>query len=130
MNLEKNPLHLGLGATAVVQPEFTGDMEWYSAYGERAAADGDEGRIVSMHTFGASWSQWEVHPRGAEVVLCTSGCITLIQEIEGNEVKTTLAPGQFAVNEKGVWHTADVDPGCTATAVFITAGAGTEHRPR
>ncbi len=27
-NLLENPLHLGLGATAIAQPPFTG-MEWY-----------------------------------------------------------------------------------------------------
>ncbi len=32
------------------------------------------------------------------------------------------------INEPGVWHTADVES--TATALFITAGLGTEHRPR
>ncbi|MFT5432803.1 MAG: hypothetical protein ACI9OJ_003506 [Myxococcota bacterium] len=30
-NLSKHPVHLGLGATAVEQPEFTG-MEWYAGY--------------------------------------------------------------------------------------------------
>jgi hypothetical protein len=28
-NLSTTPLHLGLGATAVVRPEFTGEMLWY-----------------------------------------------------------------------------------------------------
>jgi quercetin dioxygenase-like cupin family protein len=61
-------------------------------------------------------------------VICTSGVITLIQEIGGKEVRTTLKPGEYAINPPGVWHTADVSG--TATAVFITAGVGTEARPR
>ncbi|MEM6294542.1 MAG: cupin [Myxococcota bacterium] len=125
--LEDNPLHLGLGATAKVQPPFTG-MQWYADYGARNASDGAEGRLVSMHTFSASWESWEMHPRGAEVVLCTAGRITLVQEIDDAHVRTVLEPGEFAVNEPGVWHTADVED--TATALFITAGAGTEQRPR
>ncbi len=40
----------------------------------------------------------------------------------------TLESGQAIVNPAGVWHTADVD-GC-ATALFITAGVGTQVRPR
>ena len=32
--LSKNPVHLGLGATALSESEFTG-IEWYSDYGER-----------------------------------------------------------------------------------------------
>lgn len=126
-DLSKNPVHLGLGATAVTEPEFTG-VAWYADYGARHEADGVEGRLVSMHTFSASWDSWEMHPKGAEVVLCTAGEIALIQEIEGQPVRTTLSAGQYAINPAGVWHTADVDT--AATALFITAGLGTEMRPR
>ena len=128
--LREHPLHLGLGATAIPQPTFTGEMEWYAGYGERNAADGDEGRLVAMHSFDASWAMWEMHPRGSEVVVCTDGTITLVQEIDGGERRTTLTAGEYAVNEAGVWHTADIAPGEQATVLFITAGAGTEHRPR
>lgn len=125
--LTTHPIHLGLKATAVPQPPFTG-MAWYGEYISRTAEDGAEGRLVSMFTFDSSWDSWEMHPRGAEVVLCTAGKITLIQEIDGKEVRTTLEPGEYAINPPGVWHTADVDD--AATAVFITAGLDTDHRPR
>lgn len=39
-NIYKHPIHLGLGATAVVEPEFTGAMEWYMGYGQRHESDG------------------------------------------------------------------------------------------
>lgn len=126
-DLNRNPIHLGLGAKASVEPPFDG-MEWYAAYGERHAPDGAEGRLVMMHTFDAPWATWEVHPHGHEIVICTAGEITLIQEIEGKEVFVTLSPGQYAINDPGVWHTADVSR--SATALFITAGLGTENRPR
>jgi quercetin dioxygenase-like cupin family protein len=126
-HLEANPVHLGLGATATVEPPFSG-MEWYEAYGSRHASDGAEGRLVSMYTFTDSWTSWEMHPVGAEVVICTAGRITLVQEVDGSEVRTTLEAGMYAINPPGVWHTADVEE--SATAVFITAGAGTEHRAR
>ena len=126
--LGKHPIHLGPGGSAVVQPEHTGDMAWYEGYGERHGGDGIEGRLVAMHTFTEPWKGWEVHPKGAEIVLCTAGEITLIQEIDGTEKRITLRPGEYAINEPGVWHTADVDG--TATAVFITSGEGTDHRPR
>ncbi|HET8939965.1 MAG TPA: hypothetical protein VFN67_41275 [Polyangiales bacterium] len=126
-NLTKYPIHLGLGATAVSEPEFNG-MEWYEAYAARHASDGSEGRLVSMFTFDQPWDTWEVHPQGHEIVLCTAGCITLIQEIDGKHVRTTLRPGDYAINAPGVWHTADTED--SATAVFITAGAGTDHRRR
>jgi quercetin dioxygenase-like cupin family protein len=129
VDIFRNPIHLGLGATAVVQPGFTGDVRWYETYGERHAADGKEGRLVSMFTFDKPWDMWEMHPLGSEVVLCTAGSITLHQErADGSRRTVTLSAGQYAINEPGTWHTADVDK--EATAVFITAGLGTEHRPR
>jgi hypothetical protein len=73
-HLATHPLHLGLGATAVVEPRFTGAMDWYQAYTAHHAIDG------------------------------TVGTITLHQE------------------------SADVTG--EAAAVFITAGLGTQHRPR
>jgi len=103
-------------------------MDWYQGYGQRHGSDGIEGRLVSMHSFSKAWDVWEMHPSGAEVVVCVSGAIDLVQEIDGSEVTTTLAAGEYVVNEPGVWHTADVDE--AATCVFITAGAGTEHRER
>ncbi len=124
--LQKFPIHLGLGATAVSEPEFTG-VEWYEAYGARHESDGKEGRLVSMHTFTESWGSWEMHPEGGEVVLCTHGEMVLVQEIDGEEVRTTLHAGEYAINEPGVWHTAEVSE--TATAVFITAGFATQIRP-
>jgi hypothetical protein len=127
-SLFEHPIHLGLGAAAVVEPAFTGSVDWYQAYGERHASDGSEGRLVAMHSFSESWEVWEVHPKGSEVVLCTDGSIELIQEIDGVEVATTLSAGEYAINEPGVWHTANVAD--TATALFITAGEGTDHRPR
>ena len=127
MRLSQNPVHLGLGATAVSEPEFTG-MDWYESYGARHESDGKEGRLVSMHTFDTSWDSWEMHPEGGEVVICTAGEITLVQEIGDKVVRTTLTPGEYAINDPGVWHTADVER--SATAVFITAGMGTQIRPR
>lgn len=128
-NLNTHPIHLGLGATAEIEPAFTGDMEWYNVYGARHAADGVEGRLVNLFTFTEAWTVWEMHPKGDEVVLCVSGSITLIQETdEGSTTEITLGPGEYAVNAPGVWHTADIAE--EATAVFITAGMGTEHKPR
>ena len=122
------PLHLGLGATAAAQPAFDG-MQWYADYEVRTAADGREGRLVSAHRFTENWTSWEMHPAGDEVVLCLSGEITLHQELaDGTARSVTLTPGEYAVNPPDCWHTADVDD--EASALFITAGAGTEHRPR
>jgi hypothetical protein len=127
--LSARPIHLGLQASAVVEPEFTGAMSWYEGYVQRHAADGIQGRLVTLHTFAKSWDVWEMHPNGSEVVLCTAGTIKLHQQrSDGSTAGVTLVAGQYAINEPGTWHTADVDS--PATALFITAGVGTQHRPR
>ena len=128
-DIGEHPIHLGLGASASVEPPFTGSMDWYQGYEARHSKDGIEGRLVSMYTFKEPWTSWEMHPLGAEVVLCTSGNMTIHQEYADGKVATVaIGPGQYVVNEPGVWHTADVQG--DATAVFITAGAGTQHRQR
>ena len=122
------PVHLGSGATVIRLEEFTGDGDWYERYGEQTAADGVEGRLVSLHTFDGPWPTWEVHPHGEELVLCTAGTITLHQDAAGATRTVVLETGEAIVNPSGVWHTADVTG--TATALFITAGLGTEIRER
>ena len=127
-DLAEHFVHLGLGATAVPQPRFDG-MDWYEGYSERHGADGAEGRLVSMYAFSESWDSWEMHPLGAEVVICTAGTMILTQEYpDGRVEKVTLSPGQYAINPPGVWHIADI--AAPASAIFITAGEGTQHRPR
>lgn len=126
--LEERPIHLGPGGAAIAQPPFTG-MDWYGAYGARHGEDGAEGRLVSVHRFSQNWDMWEMHPAGDEVVLCLSGTLTLHQELaDGTAATTILGPGDYAINPPGCWHTADITR--EASALFITAGEGTQHRPR
>jgi quercetin dioxygenase-like cupin family protein len=122
------PIHLGKGATALAEPEFTG-FEWYEAYEQRHQGDGAEGRLVSLFRFEESWTSWEVHPIGEEVVCCLQGHMTLHQELpDGSKLSHELGPGEYAINPRGIWHTADTDE--PVVALFITAGKGTTHRPR
>jgi homogentisate 1,2-dioxygenase len=85
--------------------------------------------LVTLLRFSESWNSWERHPLGDEVVCLVSGHVTLVQEVDGQQVRTELRrPGEFAVNPRGTWHTADVHE--ESAAIFITAGEGTEARPR
>ena len=43
-----HPIHVGLGATAMSEPVFTGEMSWFGGYAERHRDDGMEGRLVTM----------------------------------------------------------------------------------
>jgi mannose-6-phosphate isomerase-like protein (cupin superfamily) len=122
------PIHLGMGARAVVEPQFTGP-EWYERYGERHADDLDEGRLVSLFRFEEPWTSWEMHPAGDEVVCVVQGHMTLHQELaDGSTCSHDLGPGEYAINPRGAWHTADADE--PVVALFITAGKDTTHRSR
>lgn len=70
----------GRSGIAVAQPEFDGP-EWYEAYCKRTAADGSEGRLVSLFSFAEDWESWGMHPVGDEVVVCLSGRMTLLARI-------------------------------------------------
>ena len=122
------PIHLGIGAKAVAEPQFTGP-EWYEAYEQRHTDDMDEGRIVSLFRFDEPWTSWEIHPSGDEVVCCLQGHMILHQELpDGSTRSHELGPGEYAINPAATWHTADADG--PVVALFITAGKGTNHRPR
>lgn len=127
-DIEDHPVHLGLGARAFPLERFDGTSAWYERYGAEHAADGNEGRLVSMFTFDSSWDTWEMHPDGDELVLCVQGSIVLHQELDGVDTAVELQAGEAIVNPPGTWHTADVTDRCAA--VFITAGRGTQVRPR
>ncbi len=69
-----------------------------------------------------------MHPLGEELVVCTSGTIELLQEINGQIRSAVLNQSEAVINPPGVWHTANVDN--AATVLIITAGIGTKNRPR
>jgi quercetin dioxygenase-like cupin family protein len=120
--------HLGLGARVDLLPDFAWTPEYLATYAERTAADGDEGRLVLVDAQDASWSTWERHPAGDELVVLLAGRVDLVLEVDGDVRRVELTPGMAIVNPRGVWHTADVhEPG---RALFVTPGRGTETRPR
>jgi hypothetical protein len=85
--------------------------------------------LVTQSRFSENWAGWEQHPLGDEFVCLLSGHVTLVQERDGAQVRTELTePGQFAINPRGTWHTADVH--AESLMLFITAGEGTQTRPR
>lgn len=127
-SLYDHPIHLGVGARAVSEPRFTGP-EWYEEYSKRHSDDLEEGRIVSLFRFEESWTGWEMHPQGEEVVAVVAGHMTLHQELrDGSRKSYDLGPGDYAINPRGVWHTADAEE--PVVALFITPGKDTTNRPR
>jgi mannose-6-phosphate isomerase-like protein (cupin superfamily) len=55
--------------------------------------------------------------------------MTLHQELaDGSTRSVELGAGEYAINPRGAWHTADAEG--PVVALFITAGKDTTHRPR
>lgn len=88
----------------------------------------DTGRLVTAFSFDSPWDSWERHPEGEEVVILLSGNIRFILERDGaDDVIELSTPGAFLLVPRGVWHRADTSE--PSSALFITPGRGTEHRP-
>jgi quercetin dioxygenase-like cupin family protein len=127
-DLSSTYAHLGLGARVIPLPDFAWTPEYLGRYTQETEADGDDGRLVTISPSEVTWTSWERHPAGEELVVQLSGAATLLQEIDGSVHAVELASGLAVINPKGVWHTVDVhEPG---RCLFITPGRGTEHRPR
>lgn len=85
--------------------------------------------LVTTSTFDSNWASWERHPNGDEVVILLNGVVDFILELpDGARKLEVRAPGEYAFVPKGTWHTAN--PLQPTTLLFITAGEGTQTRPR
>lgn len=88
----------------------------------------DQGRLMSAFTFSEPWSTWECHPAGEELVMLLSGVATVVLEESGQERFVRLSDlGSYVLVPRNVWHTAKTT--VPTTMLFLTPGAGTEHRP-
>ena len=88
----------------------------------------EQGRLMSAYTFSEPWAVWERHPAGEELVLLLSGAATLVlQEPQGEREVLLDTLGAYVLVPTGVWHTARTT--VATSMLFLTPGAGTEHRP-
>ncbi|MGW6289906.1 cupin domain-containing protein [Streptomyces sp. NPDC055107] len=128
IDLRTTPVHLGLGSRAKPVEGFAWDPEVLQAYSAAVAADGAEGRMVTIFDGEGPGDHWERHPAGDELVVCLSGSVTVTRDVDGVPDRVALRPGEATVNPAGAWHA--VDMAGPATILTITAGLGTDHRPR
>ena len=127
-DLQSTVVHLGRGSTAVPFGGADWSQQWLERYEQSFATDGADGRMVCVFPQPRTWTTWERHPAGEELVVLLSGRIDVIQDLDGVHRTVPLRAGEAMINPRGVWHTADVhEPG---EGLFITPGLGTEHRAR
>jgi len=118
-------VHFGEGGSAdaiAVSGSFWAEL----AAGARPELE--SGRLMTAFRFSGPWSTWERHPAGEELVMLLSGAVTLVLEESGEEREVALShPGSYVLVPANVWHTART--AVPTTMLFLTPGAGTEHRP-
>lgn len=128
IDLRTTPVHLGLGSRAKPVEGFAWDPEVLHAYSAAVAADGAEGRLVTIFDGDGPGDHWERHPAGDELVVCLIGSVTVTRDVDGVPDRVVLGPGEATVNPAGTWHV--VDMAGPASILTVTPGLGTDHRPR
>jgi mannose-6-phosphate isomerase-like protein (cupin superfamily) len=126
-DLASTYVHIGDDARATPVVDFQWTPEFLDAYVERFAADAPTAQLVCITPQTETWTSWERHPSGDEVVVLLSGRVDVVQDTDDGDVTISLRAGEAMVNPRNVWHRSIVhEPG---NALFITPGMGTEHRP-
>ena len=85
--------HLGLGARVIPLPDFAWTPEYLERYTHETESDGDDGRLVTISPSEVTWTTWERHPAGEELVVQLAGSATLFQEIDGSVHAVELVSG-------------------------------------
>src|SRR3954464_5385963 len=96
-DLPSTVVHLGRDSTAVPFGGADWSQEWLERDEQSFAADGDEGRMVCVFPQPRTWTTWERHPAGEELVVLLSGRIDVIQEIDGDHRTVALRPGEAMI---------------------------------
>lgn len=124
-DIQQTYLHVQDGGTTLPIPV---SETFWQELGTGAYPQLDQGRLMSAYTFSEPWAVWERHLAGEEMVMLLSGAATLVlQEPQGEREVRLETVGAFVLVPRGVWHTARTS--VPTTLLFLTPGAGTEHRP-
>lgn len=102
--------------------------ERYWAHRE-SAPELQQGRIMSVFAYETSWTWWERHPGGTELVLVLAGEVVFhLQNDDGSDAgAAALAEGECLLVPEGTWHRAEFT--VPATLLFVTpAPARTQLR--
>ena len=121
-SLDSTYIHLRADESALA---MEGGARFWAGIEDRH--DLDHGRLMGCTGQSADWDHWERHPAGDEILTLLSGELELVLDTGHGEERALLKPGQTFIVPKGVWHRGIVR--MAGELMFITPGAGTEHRP-
>jgi len=112
------------GAGAAVPVPLTPSF-WHDLATGALALPG--GWLMMSSDVSEDMGHWEMHPNGEEMLICLSGAMRVIEEVNGAERETVLPAGHVHAVKHGLWHRICVEaPG---RMMHLTWGEGTEHRP-
>jgi len=125
LQFQVSETYVALGAEGTARPLAVGPTFWQDlAAGRFGAFD----RLVAHGGYEADWAHWEMHPQGEEFVMLIEGEVEMLLERDGeNSSEHLTQSGAYVLIPRGTWHTARVHR--PSRMLFITAGAGTQHRP-
>ena len=110
----------GMAEVIPVTPEFWPEL----MSGKRDV----KGRLTAAFHLAEDIDHWEMHPAGDELLVRLSGVFEVLLEVGGTTRRATLdAATCCCLVPKGAWHTIKVRE--AGEILFVTPGAGTEHRP-
>jgi uncharacterized cupin superfamily protein len=115
-----------LGADLEITPlALTPDFWAHNASLKRELA---EGRILSVFDYTDTWSYWERHPVGDELVYLLAGEVDILLD-DGQQTRSVgLRPGEAAIVPEGTWHRAVIH--APSRLLFVTPTPHrTEQRP-
>jgi mannose-6-phosphate isomerase-like protein (cupin superfamily) len=132
VDLLKNYFLLEPDGTAIVLPgggEFWGQLMSGNASdpGIRRLMASEHGRLLTVLTMNADWTNWEMHPVGDELLFMLDGSATFLLDLPDGVREVELNVGRLLVIPRGVWHTAKMSG--PARLLAITPGLGTQHKP-
>jgi mannose-6-phosphate isomerase-like protein (cupin superfamily) len=122
-DLSSTYIHLQDGPGAI--PVEVSDDFWTQI---DSRLDLHDGRLVTTFHFQNTddWAYWEMHPAGDEIVYLLSGAVDLVLHQRDEERIVELRNRAACIIPQGAWHRAIIHR--PSDALFITRGAGTQHR--
>jgi len=86
------------------------------------------GSLFCFLEFDGSWSHWESHPAGDELILLLDGSAEIELETAPDAFETIWLDTEKSacLMPRGLWHRVRGEPG--SRMAFLTPGEGTRHR--